>query len=224
MKQVHQAGVVFIVMLLIAGCVDVTVTATVDAEAEIEQLQLEMEMDEQTYQLLLEEAQNEGYNEVAEWIAADIEQNMGEGAVESIEYEDRELDGQWNVWVALNQLDKDELENVTVEETENETIRYIDTGIADSAADADINEMTYRVEMPGEIIDTNADQVNQETNTAIWIISEPATAPNEAYVESEVNDGFLSGFDMGLGEVVIIGLVITIIGIAIAKKAGYSVP
>lgn len=224
MKRVHLVGIAFVVLLLLAGCVDVTVTSTVDSEAEIERLQFEMEMDRQTYQLLLGEAQNEGYDEVAEWIAADIERDMGEGTVASIEYEDREVNGRWVAWVALNEPDKDELENVTIEETEEDTIRYRDTGTADAADEEDINEMTYRVEMPGEIVDTNADQVNEETNTAIWNLSEPATTPDEIYVESEADDGFLSGADLGLGEVIIIGLVTTVIGVAIAKKTGYAVP
>ncbi|MEM4782013.1 MAG: hypothetical protein QXG03_10705, partial [Halalkalicoccus sp.] len=72
-------------------------------------------------------------------------------------------------------------------------------------------EFAYQVEMPGEIVETNADEVDEENNVAVWYPDE--TDVETAYVESEIDDGF---------SLAMIALAIGLLGVAMVAVALYQ--
>lgn len=178
MKRQHVAVVALVAMFALAGCADMTVTTTVDSDGEIEQFQMETEMDQQGYALALEEAEEQGYDSVSEAMATDFEAET-DGAVsdaETNEYRDGET---FVAEVTYNEVNMDQVTSVDTTITDDDTLIY--TEESPDSVDDEV-DITYRVNMPGEIVKTNADRVDEENNIAIWELDGDTET---LYVESE---------------------------------------
>ena len=201
MKREHVALIAVVAMFALAGCADMTVTTTVDSDGEIEQFQMEVEMDQQAYALALEEAEQQGHDSVSEAMAAGFEAET-DGAVSDAETNEYRDGGTYVAEVAYNEVNMAESGSVDTTITDDDTLIYTEE-FPDSADDE--LDITYRVEMPGEIVETNADEVDEGNNVAIWEIHD--TDVETAYVESE--RGQLSLWTVaaavGVGAVVLIG-------------------
>lgn len=208
MKRQHVAIIAVVAMFVLAGCADMTVTNTVDSDGEIDQAQIEVEMDQQAYALALEEAENRGYESISEAMATDFEAETN-GAVsdaETNEYRDGET---YVAEVTYNEVDMDQLGTVETEVTNEDTVVYTE----DHPGDVEDGNIIYQVEMPGEIVETNADRVDEESNTAAW---EGNSDTETMYVESEQRSLSLWTVAAAVG----IGAVILISGLLAYRRFG----
>ena len=203
MNRQHAAVVGLVALLALAGCADGAVTTTVDSDGEIEQIQIEAEMSQQAYAVALEEAGAEGHDSVSGVVASEVDDEMGD-AVTDVEYEDRRERGVVILDITFNQVTIEKLEGLDTERTDEDTIRYTSDGLQDATLD-EVDEMTFKVEMPGEIVETNADDVDEDNNVAIWDVHD--TDAETAYVESEQRSFSLwtVAAAVGIGAVVLIG-------------------
>lgn len=203
MKRQRMAIIAVVAMFALAGCADGAVTTTVDSDGEIEQIQIEAEMSQEAYGVMLEEAGAEGHDSVSGLFAAEFDDGMGDG-MSDFEHEDRRDDGMYIIEITANDVGVEELDGIETEQTNEDTIRYT----ADSVQSATIDEMdgmTYQVEMPGEITETNADEVDKENNVAVWDVH--TTDAETAVVESEQSSFSLwtAATVIGVGVIVLVG-------------------
>lgn len=203
MKRQHAAVVALVALLALAGCADGTVTTTVDSDGEIEQIQIEAEMSQEAYAIMLEEAGAEGHDSVSEFLSEGLDDELGD-AVTDVEHEDRKDDGTFVSEITFNQVDINEFDGIETESTDEDTIQYTDNAFRSTTVD-EVDEMTYQVEMPGEITETNADKVDEENNVAVWDVHN--TDAETAVVESE--RGQLSLWTVvavaGIGAIALVG-------------------
>lgn len=179
MKQKQLVVVAVVVLLALAGCTDVTITHTVDSDGEIEQTTIVAEMNQQAYAVALESAQEEGHDSVAAGIAADHAVEL-DGAVSDAETNDYRDGDTYVAEVTYNEVDIDQLDAIDTEITDDDTIVYTE----DYVGDIEDGTLTYHVEMPGEIVETNADRIDAENNIATWG-DESGSETETMYVESE---------------------------------------
>ena len=203
MKRQHVAVVALVAMFALAGCADATVTTTVDSDGEVEQIQMEAEVDQYAYGVMLEEANAEGSETVSGVIAAEFDDEMGDG-ITDVEHEDRRDGETYVLDITANQVDVERLGGMETEETDEDTILYTAEDLQSATVD-EVDDMTYRVEMPSEITETNADDVDEDNNVAMWNVDD--TDVETASVESE-QDSFslwtLAALT-GVGALVLIG-------------------
>jgi len=170
-RRVYLTGVV-VLLALLAGCLGVTVEVTVDEDGLLD-LDMEMEMDPLIYTAFEEEAHDDGYESVAEAIASDLEDegwNIDEFGSEEGD------DGDMVIWVTGSETDPASIETITVEMTEDEVTfeesdAFEDEMGGDLGEEFDVSgeelldmiEFTYRLNMPGDIIDSNGDQIDDQT-------------------------------------------------------------
>jgi hypothetical protein len=203
MNRQHVAVVALVALITLAGCADGAVTTTVDSEGEVEQIQMEAEMSQEAYALALEEAGEEGHDSVSGAIAANIDDEMGDVMTDA-EYEDQRGDGVVILDITFNEVDIEKWGGMETEQTDEDTIRYTDNDFQNATMD-EVDSMTYQVEMPGEIIETNADEVDEENNVAVWDVHN--TDVETAHVESEQDSFSLwtVAAAVGIGAIVLIG-------------------
>jgi hypothetical protein len=208
--QKSKIVVAFVVILLLAGCLDMTMTATVDEEGEIDRIRLELEMDETTYAMALEEAGEDCFDSVSEAFAREIQEEEP-GIDGATEHEDRFEDDVVIVEVTFEDVTVEEISGVATELTDEETVVFTDATLDEIAEEGEEGEFVYRIEMPGEIVKTNADEVEEGNTVAVWYPDETAT--ETAYVESEIDDGF---------SLVTIALALGLLGVAMVGLALYQ--
>jgi len=164
-SRTHLAVGGLIVLALLAGCYTMNIETEVTSDGQIDQVQVEMVFDDPfVFSALQDEASNQGFDTVGEWIANQTEQREGDWdsfQVETIQEEQ-------TVMMTATGGDPASLEdiNVTVDEQAGE-ITYVDTsglnqsqgfeGNQSGDGQFDFSNVTYNyvVDMPGEIIDTN---------------------------------------------------------------------
>ncbi|WP_396610576.1 PGF-CTERM sorting domain-containing protein [Haloferax sp. S1W] len=189
-------------LLVLAGCAQVTVHSEVKATGEVAELTYQINMSRTTYGYLEESAEAEGYDSVKESMLADFNESEREDIEVTEEFngdqvtltmtrEDFVPDGNSsiNVTTADGKL--------TYEDTTfvNETAASIDD--SDDFSDSLSGGFTvdYYLTMPGEITNSNADTV--DGNTAEWHESgSEAFTDNRIYaVSKKPTIGSVPGFE-----------------------------
>lgn len=155
-----------VALLALAGCADVTTTVTVTSDAEIESMEYRAVIDDASYQALQERASENGYDNSTLYVQEEVINRTGIGSIEST-FEDRENDVVMEF--RATDIDIDELPMDAVK-TDNGTIAYDDPEVVDRVDSAEIDTLTYTVEMPGEVVSSNADEV--DGSTATWQVEE----------------------------------------------------
>ncbi|MFC7204389.1 hypothetical protein ACFQJC_12750 [Haloferax namakaokahaiae] len=177
-------------LLLLAGCAQVSVHSTVNADGSVSELTYQINTSRTAYGYLEEAAEEEGYESVEDQILSDF----NETEREQIEYSE-EYNGD-TVTMTLTRVDfvpgEDSGISVTTEDGE---LVYEDLNFVDEAAAAETESelsqsitsgmsVDYYLTMPGEITDSNADVV--DGNTAEWHESgSEAFNDNRIYARSE---------------------------------------
>lgn len=202
MKSKIIIGVVILAMvLMVSGCLTTTVDSKVNKDGSIDKYSLQMEMGSYMY---------------------DILNNAGEQTLkETAEERGATYTEEWNrsnvtITMAFNNPDPESI-NVTSEVQgdyiiyrDNITAGLIDRAMDETTSDYDIEmgelespiKQHYYLEMPGEIVDSNADVVNG--NKAEWHMVEAGDS-RPVYAKSEIP--LLSGFSSLMGIIVLLGLI-----------------
>jgi len=189
-------------ILLLSGCLTITTEATVKSDGGLNEYYVELDMKDEVYNLFLQDSQEEGYDDVEAWARAQVTDgsvNVDNATIDS-GHTERE-DGSHRVWVSISNVSP-EVIGEQVEATQ-ETVTYRHEDPFD-LEDQETNnsetefseyksqvELNYIVNMPGEIIESNADTISNDGTTAEWsyLLS---SDPEDIYVQSERPTGVLS--------------------------------
>lgn len=199
------------VLVLTAGCMDVTMEVTVDEEGALD-LEAEMILDSFLASMMEEEAEGEGIDAIAEDFAQDLEDD----GWNVVDYDAEELDdGDVRIWVLAEDTDADDIETISVS-VEDDQVTYLETdgfedGFGDDFGDDefidddeldeffDSIQFVYILNMPGEITDTNGEQIDD--STVQWSMQDHMGV-SEFEATSDIDDDAASpipGFSLAIG-------------------------
>jgi hypothetical protein len=204
MKTKFLIGVAILAMvLMVSGCLTTTVDSKVNKDASIERYSLQMEMGSYMYEML-NNAGEQPLKETVEERGATYTEEWNKGNVtitmmfknpdpESINVTS-EVQGDYIIY-------RDEITAGLMDQAEDET---------SSDYDMDLGELEnpvkqhYYLEMPGEIVESNADVVNG--NKAEWHMLESGDS-RPVYAKSEIPSNSLPGFSSLMGIIALLGLI-----------------
>lgn len=191
-------------VLMVSGCLTTTVDSKVNRDGSIEKYSLQMEMGSYMYEML----NNAGEQSLKETVEA-------RGGTYSEEWNK----GNVTITMLLNNPDPESL-NVT-SEVQGDYIIYKDeitAGMMDQAQDEtssdydmDMGELEnpikqhYYLEMPGKIVESNADVV--DGNKAEWHMVESGDS-RPVYAKSEIPSNSIPGFSSIMGIIALLGLIL----------------
>lgn len=210
-------------IVLLAGCMDVTMEVTVDEEGELD-LEAELVLDSLLASIMEEEVEGEGIDALAEDFANDLEEegwNVVDYGAEEIED-----NGDVRLTVSAEATDPDDIETITVT-VEDDQITYVESDgfegeVDDGMGDDDFLdedeleefydaiEMTYIVNMPGEITDTNGELIDD--STVQWTFRDHSGV-SEFEATSEIDDDAspIPGFSVAVAIVALLALAMALI-------------
>jgi hypothetical protein len=191
-----------IVALCVAGCVTADIYTTVDTDGTISHYQLEVTTTKEHYALLEESARQDGYADVKEMIEK-RGLRLGTDAA-PVAYTERWAGDEVTMrFTVQGSLSADRLADVQIAR-EGDYLVYRQV-IGDGASSAGVEGedpfasgmetafvINYYLEMPGAIVDSNADTV--EGATAEWHLSGADLLGTELYARSEVPSPRAPGF------------------------------
>lgn len=198
-KSIALGGLALLVIL--SGCASLSVHSSVTADGTISQYKMELNTSSMVYGMLEEEANGGGYDTVEDYYVSDF----NDSSFGSISY-DEEFDGN-DVTMTLGIEDFDPPEDSSISVTESDgSITYEDETFVNESADVTESQeeymssvtVNYYLTMPGEITDSNADEVDGDT--AEWHENGPeAFVNNPIYAESETGSLLgVPGFGIGI--------------------------
>lgn len=172
MSRKYVAVVAVVLLAGLSGCATISVTADVGGADTIDRYEMNISTSTTVYGFLDQAAQEDGYDDVGEMITSNA--SIPE---ENFEYSE-EIDGQEAMMrVEISDVDVGSMPAISIEETDGQLV-YEDTAFYNASAagaepDSEIGSemmsgfvLEYTLEMPGEITESNADEV--EGNTATW--------------------------------------------------------
>lgn len=183
-------AVVAVVLTAGIGTVGATTESTmvfeidVTADGTVETIDLAWTIDEETYNDWSEETSEQGYDHVAEAFAGQLARS--DPAFDTGTGEDRAIDGGYVLEMTFSDINMDEADATDVR-VEDGIVTYHLTDVDDPADDPDVDAVTYRISMPGEIVDSNAPET--DGTVAVWEFSE--APPDELFVQSEIDESEL---------------------------------
>lgn len=173
---------------------------TVTENGEVETVDLVVTADEETYSEWQAGAALQGYDSFAEFLGSSLAED--EPALNEYTAEEEELEDGYEAQVQFTDVDVSESENMSVS-VDDGTVRWESTEVGDVEEDGEFDEVTYTVVMPGEVTDSNADEVSD--GEAVWQLHEGS--PDEIYAEASVDDG-LPGLGVGAALAGLVGAVL----------------
>lgn len=193
----------------------ITIENTVTTDGDIEESHLELELDSEVYNFLFSDVRDDGYNDVEDWLREEYTGDLDEyGEITSDHIE--QDDGSHVVTVTVTEVPSEEFEEIqiTINE-EDDSIVYEhpdpfdledEDGFEEDEFGAAV-EMTYVVNMPGEITDTNAHELDEDSNTAQWEYLGDDDR-EDIYIESERGMGVIESMTGFTGTVAVLSFVL----------------
>jgi len=160
----HRSGIAvvgLVALVVLSGCAQVSVTADVAGDGTVESYDVQIETSASNYDRLVSTAESEGYDSVRAYLLRDVHDE----AVGSVSYDESLSDGRVTINVTLTDLDPAGVEGLTVVESDGKIV-YEDQTFVNDRRVTDDASLTYRLEMPGEIVNATADRV--DGSTATW--------------------------------------------------------
>ncbi|MFC6613694.1 hypothetical protein ACFQAS_01755 [Halopenitus salinus] len=184
MNRKVLAAVAVALLVGLSGCATISVTAEVGDANTIERYDLNITTSTTVYGWLNEAAKEEGYESLRDQMTDDVD-------VESdrIEYSE-EIDGdEATINIQLSEIPSSEMDAITLEEDDGE-LTYTDTAFVNESAQSEETSelggeamsglvLDYTLHMPGNIVESNADEV--DGNTANW-----TRTGGEAYTNTHI--------------------------------------
>lgn len=167
MKRRFLAVLGVIILIGLSGCATVSISAEVNDVNTIDEYEINISTSTTAYAYLESVAEEDGYENVEELLTEDL---YGSNISESIDYTE-EIDGnEVTISVMYSELYVRETELITIEERDGELI-YRDETVQDEDFDSSETQTTesfvleYELQMPNEISESNADEVDGDTAT-----------------------------------------------------------
>ena len=183
--------VVLLVSLLSLSAIAMPVSAdrntTVDYEidvtedGDVETIDVRVASDEATYDEWERVANYYGFDSFAEYLGSSFAED--EPGLNDYTAEERDLEDGREAHVQFTDVNVSEAENMSVT-ADDGTVRWETTDVDEMDDDDEFDEVTYTVDMPGDVTDSNAMSVSD--GTAVWELHEEN--PDELYAEATVSD------------------------------------
>lgn len=196
-------------VVALSGCV-VTIDTTITSDGEIKEQIVEIDFeDQQNFSAAQAGANSEGYDSIGAFLSSDLEN----GSWDTVTTETDESEYTTEVIARGGTEDDVEGINITVDDEAGE-VTYIDRDGNSRDGSGSVGEYTgeYIVRMPGEIISTNGDIVNNGA-TVRWEYSSEGTGVDELRVTSERTGANHSNGSDGSGPG--FGLITVVLGIGL---------
>lgn len=192
-----------LVLVGLAGCAQISTSVTVAEDGVLEEYEVTINTSTTVYGLLSEQAKEDGYDNLRDQLTSDI----NESRYDELEY-DEEINGDdATIYLRLEEFEPGSGSSISITRSDGQLVYEDTTWLNESAEESEYEELMsgmvleYRLTMPGEITDSNADEVN--SNTATWTATGADAYTNtRIYAESDVPSGLL-GTDFGAGAVAI---------------------
>lgn len=203
-----------VLLLLLAGCAQVSVNSTVTADQRIEEYRMDIETSRMVYGLLKDAAEEEGHDSIGDSLLSDIDRSR----VGEVTY-DEEFDGDSvTMMITMTDFSPSASGNISVTK-EDGFIIYEDLTFIEEGTQSDVEynitsglAVDYTLTMPGKIVESNADSV--DGNTAEWhATGSDAFSDTRIYAKSEISSGLL-------GDLVGVILGVSFLGAVVA--GGYA--
>lgn len=167
---------IFFLFILFSGCLDITIDSKINGDGEITNYKVTMEMASSTYQLIANSAKSQGYSSVKDiFINSKSQDSWGLDST-NIDYLEDWPRGENKVKITLKNINPfipNPKSGIKISHTGNELIfNYNPSGSGTSNQSSLISGYTsailvnYYLEMPGKIIDSDANTING--NIAEW--------------------------------------------------------
>ncbi|QSZ68267.1 hypothetical protein RJ40_12565 [Methanofollis aquaemaris] len=182
-------------LVLVSGCFTMNVHATANTDGTVSDYRVELTTSSFVYNLLKESAKENGYANVREYVEAE----SGPG---SISYEEVWDDDSVTLKIRSNEPVTPDGSNWTITKEDGYLI-YNDLRFQDGEEEMDTSDkltgallsdcvLHYYLEMPGKIVDSNANTVNEKS--AEWHLTGSDIFKTTIYAKSEVPATSLPGF------------------------------
>lgn len=193
-------------MILTCGCLSVSMYTTVDKNGNISDMKMEINTTSSVYGLLQTSAQQQGYSTVKEYMLSNVSKEYGAASGNTFEY--NEVWSGENVKMTLTAkgsfkedaggpmkihregsfmiFEYMAVPSPTPTPTKSAYNSYYNDTDLSGLSDTMLNGITfnYYLEMPGKIVDSNANQVNG--NKAEWHLTGKTMTGMNLYAKSEV--------------------------------------
>lgn len=194
------ASLAVILLVVTAGCLSATMETTVHDDGMVE-LEGEIDVSPELVSLIEEELEDSEYDSVGELLVAEFNQDEEfdeEWNNFQMDYEEQN-DGSIILTMTSDPTDPDQIEGWVVNVTEDEATFETDEGFEeDDEFSEDDVELTFIVHMPGEIQDTNGDQIDDDS--VQWTYADHQGV-GSMQVTSSVNEDdsdSIPGFGLGM--------------------------
>jgi PGF-CTERM protein len=208
-------GLLLGALVVLAGCAQIGVRSTVTADGAIEEYEMNITTSRTTYGYIEQSAEEDGYENVREYMLSDVNRSAAENVSFSQAFEDDEV----TMSISMSEVDPSKSENLSVTK-ENGNITYVDVTFYNESDDENSTEaqsaaafmqsfsVDYYLTMPGNITESNADKVTGQT--AEWHENgADAFTDNRIYAKSTLPSS--SGSGPGFGPLV---AVLAVLGLA----------
>lgn len=193
-----------ILALALAGCAQISIHSTVAADGTIEEYRMQINTSRTVYGFLEQSAEDEGYDSLRESFLA----NIDESRADQVDYDEEFSGDSVSITITMKNFDPPPDSSISITEQDGMLI-YEDTiFVNESAQEGEESELAqsitaglsvdYYLAMPGEIVDSNANEVDGDT--AEWHeFGKDAFIDNRIYAKSEVSTGIgVPGFGIGV--------------------------
>lgn len=226
-RRVTAGALSLLALILLSGCVQIGVHSTVAADGTIDEYRMDITVSRTVYGLIESGAEENGYGSVEAYLLADLE---GESAVQADEDSlfqaldasnaervtyDETFDGdQVTMAITIEGVTPRADGPITITERDGQLVYEDRTFVNESSTNASGSEFArqatagfavdYYLTMPGEITESNADEV--DGNTAEWhATGSDAFTDTHVYAASETPSSVsLDGFGVGIALVSIL--------------------
>lgn len=178
--------ILLVAVTVLAGCVSISVYTRVDADGMIDQYRQEVTTNAYVYSLLEASANQSGYSSVEEYWKAE---GITSGDIPLTYREEWDNDNVTMIFESSEPISPDTLEDVTITRTDGFLVfeQESEAAVSDENLTAGLEEVfaiSYYLEMPGPIIESNADLV--EDNSAEWHYNTSGYEGYYMYAKSEL--------------------------------------
>jgi len=205
--RIFLTGVILIA-ILISGCISLEVHTKVNKDGIIENYRMEMTMNSMLYSILKEQAKKEGYSSVREYFLANVSKELSNQVTYNEKWEGND------VTIIIEAKNVKPLPNAKIKiYREGDYLIFKDTTFKSEKEQNEQDEFSeaflasfrldYYLEMPGKIVESNANVV--EDNKAEWHLTGIDALNAEIYAKSEVPT--IPGFELLVGVLGLIGAI-----------------
>lgn len=209
-----RGAVCLATLVMLAGCATVSVESQVASDGTIQQYEVDAELTQQAFERLQSRAESEGYDDVEGFVRG----QFNESRYRNLNYDQSRAGSNVTITVTISGYDPGPDSDIRINAT-GENITY-EERVPREFSEAQVE---YAVTMPGEILETNAEEVSGNNRTARWTFSSGEAGGQQLTVESRKESGVAALLPtIRLADAATIGSLLFMIGYVIYIRSDRS--